>query len=95
MKTMSRIVDDDNIAEIGNVLQKMGETLNDAICKYCSILSSVTSSAIKSGKTTDAINALKDQAEALKNHFSLLGECSERGASNFVSDIDKADRYLY
>ena len=98
MKTFlfrDRIVDDANIKETGKILQKMGESLDDAIYRYCDIMKEITDSAIKSGRTADAIRAITAYVEKLRDQFDLIGEASSRACSNFLFDIDKADRYLY
>ena len=90
-----RVVDDANIRETGRILQQMGETLNDAIYRYCDIMKEVTESAIMNGRTSEAIKAITAYAEKLRDQFDLVGETASRACSGFLSDIDDADKYLY
>lgn len=88
------VVDDAHTA-MGSTLQKMCNLVDEAIVEYTSILNQVTAEAAKAGITTTRYEGYASVISGLKGQFVRLGNTLNATATEFVSEIDSADRYLY
>ena len=62
---------------------------------YVKTLTNMHTNAIVSGDVADALSAFIDAAKALDGEFSQLGSRIKDLRSNFLSEIDEADSYLF
>ena len=95
MNTRSFTVVDDAHTAMGQTLQEMCSQIVAAITEYTSILSQVTTEAAKRGHTTERYQEYASVISGLKGEFTRLGNTLSSVATEFVSEIDTADRYLY
>lgn len=95
MKTRSFTVVDDAHTAMGETLQEMCNKVDEAIGEYTSILNQVTTEAAKAGITTARYEGYASVISGLKGQFVRLGDTLDSTATNFVSEIDSADGYLY
>lgn len=89
------IVKDDEFESASKKFTAFHGTLMDAIKQYKTILTDISTGAVSSGATHDAlvlymnyINALEIIVEDLSGRFETI-------VNNYISDLEKADDYLY
>jgi len=95
MKTKSMTVVDESHTTAGKTLQEMCNLLEEEIAEYIKILNRVTTEAAKAGHTTTRYQEYEGLISGLRGQLRRLGTMLNTTASNFVSDIDAADSYLY
>lgn len=95
MNTRSMTVVDEAHTAAGKTLQDMCTLLDTEIAEYIKILGQVTSDAAKAGLTTTRYQEYAGLVSGLHGQLGRLGDMLNAAATNFVSDIDAADSYLY
>ncbi len=95
MKTRGMTIVDEFHTAAGETLQKMCNLLDTEIAEYIKILNQVTTEAAKAGHTTTRYQEYASLASGLQGQLGRLGDMLNATATNFVSEIDAADSYLY
>lgn len=79
----------------GKTLQDMCNLLDTELINYVKILNQITTEAAKAGLTTSRYQDYAGIVSGLRGQLERLGTMLNATATNFVSDIDAADSYLY
>ena len=95
MPDVNIIVVDEVHTAAGEDLQEMCDFLEDKITQYVKILNQVTTEAAKAGHTTTRYQEYVSIVSSLRGQFGRLGEMLKTTTTQYVADIDDADRYLY
>lgn len=95
MNTRSMTVVDESHTAAGKTLQDICNLLDREIGEYIKILGQVTSDAARAGLTTTRYQEYASLVSGLQGQLGRLGNVLNATATNFVSDIDAADSYLY
>lgn len=95
MNTRGMIVVDEAHSAAGKTLQEMCNLLDKEIATYINILNRVTTEAAKAGHTTTRYQEYAGLVTGLKGQLERLGTMLNSTATNFVTDINAADSYLY
>lgn len=95
MNTLSRTVVDDVHTAAGKTLQEMCMLLETGISEYAKILGQVTSEAAKAGQTTVRYQEYASMISGLKGQLWRLGNMLNATTTNFITEIDTVDSYLY
>lgn len=95
MNTRSMTVVDESHTAAGKTLQDMCNLLDTEIAEYIKILGQVTSEAAKAGLTTTRYQGYAEIVSGLQGQLGRLGDMLNATTTNFVSEIDAADSYLY
>lgn len=67
----------------------------ELIEKYSRCVNTILEKAIKDEKITTRLQELISNVEAVKPEVESIGEQASASCSQFVSDIDNADKFLY
>ena len=95
MKRRSMTVVDESHAAAAKTLQEVCNFLDEKITQYVKILNQVTTEAAKAGHTTTRYQEFAGIVSGLQGQLGRLGTMLKTTATQYVSDIDDADRYLY
>ena len=95
MKTRSMTVVDETHTAAGKTLQEMCNLLDQEITVYINILNQVTTDAAKEGCTTTRYQEYVSLVSGLREQLATVGTVLNSTATEFVTQIDKADSYLY
>lgn len=88
-------VSDREFIQAGNAIVTYAEKLESMIVAYCTSLKTVCDSAIQDQKITAQLKELSDQVDALRTPLHEIAEQAKKDCKKFVSEIDKADKFLY
>lgn len=89
------IVNDDACSVAGKEYKDMADKFNTYLNTYSGILQRILSDGIPSGKVHNNLQKFSESVDTLKDQIGDLADTAEKCANNFVSDMDKADSYLY
>ena len=89
------IIDDDYCKNVGEILSKQGQHMDEVVAEYISILQTIKDTGIKSGEVSDALSAYISYAQKMEKQFGSLSETIKTQISNFLSQIDRADQYIF
>ena len=89
------IIDDDYCKSMGNYFVQQGNQLDLIILQYITILNEIRTSALVSGDVADALSAYITYAENLSRKFSEISTIANNEINNFLTNIDRADKYLF
>ena len=79
----------------GKTLQEMCDFLDEKIAQYIKILDQVTTEAAKAGQTTTRYQEYAGLVSGLQGQLGRMGAMLNAATTQYVSDINDADRYLY
>lgn len=89
------MVADAEYQELAEVVTKIGSTAEECIEEYFSILNTVLENAVPEGKVHQSISSFYSQASQIKSIVSTICDETSGDCTNFVSEIDEKDQYLY
>ncbi len=89
------IVKDEEFESVGKELSSFGDNLEDTIEKYRSIIEHISASALVSGEVHEALLLYSDYIMKLRIISRRIGEKFTRLVSNYITEIENADDYLY
>lgn len=89
------IVKDDEFYDAGKNFNSFHTTLSDAIKQYKTILVNISTSAVASGKTHDALVMFIEYINKLEVIVSDLAGRYETIINNYLEELENADDYLY
>lgn len=95
MNTTELIVNDEYCEAMAQYYQRMGNRIETILEDYLSAMNRASAYGIPSGDTADALREFISCAEQLKGDIGEISDLASQYAKNFVSKIDRADRYLY
>ena len=95
MTSRDCIIVDEAHTAAAETLKGLCDKLENGITEYISILNSVTAEAAKEGMTTERYEGYQGMVSGLEGEFERLGNMLNLTATEFVSDVDDADSYLY
>ena len=76
-------------------LKKYGKELKIFVEKYVSIVTYITENAIKDPRISSRLLRIVEKAKALEPQIDALTTSAAAECTNFVSEIDAADQFLY
>ena len=89
------IVDDEHFEKFAEQCLQACNNINETYSKYLTILNQVANSGITSGDTCDAILRFSEVLAVMDKSYEDIGDCTKKQVEMFLSDIDRADKYLY
>lgn len=96
MTSSELIVDDDYIKRMGRYYYVMGNTVVDKmIDEYIKKLEEIKNVAIMEGDIADSLNIYIENAQSLKNKAGEIGSELKSLMTYFLTDVDKADQFLF
>ncbi len=91
----SLVVDDSGYQTAAQYFTRQGERYEEAIKAFVSILNEICSEGIISGDTADAMRAFAEYAGELKGTIGDVMKQASEQCTQFVSNVDSADQFLY
>lgn len=91
----SLVVDDSGYQTASQYFTRQGERYEEAIKAFVSILNEICSEGIISGDTADAMRAYAEYAGELKGTIGDVMKQAAEQCTQFVSNVDSADQFLY
>ena len=88
-------IEDEFHTAAGKSLQDLCNLLNAEISNYVKILNRITTEVAKAGLTTSRYQDYASIVLGLQGQLERLGTMLNATSTNFISDIDAADSYLY
>ncbi len=89
------IVSDDEFAALADTYKAIGTAAEDKLKRYCDILKTICSNAISDGATFENLRGFLSQAQMMKGQISQLTKAWSSEFSTYVSEVNRADQYLY
>jgi hypothetical protein len=89
------IVADDEYAEYASFLELLGEMFERDYKEYGDILAKVCNNAVSDGVTFENLVAFGEMARTLQGQFDNIMRVAKGHCTDFVANIDNADKYLY
>lgn len=88
-------IDDEYFEEMGKLFVEWYSDLQDGVDKYIKIMKSILDDSIMEGDTSIALREFVNYANNLSNIIKPLGTECKGLCVNYISEVDKADSYLY
>ena len=95
MASQDLIIDDDFCEALGQYFVKKGEELDLKISDYIAVLQDLRKKGIVSGDVAAALSSFISYASILKKQIGSISSDTNKQISNFLSQIDAADKYLF
>ena len=89
------IIDDKYCSEMGVYFNEQGKKLDWMVSDYIDVLIYARDKAIKSGEVHDVLNSYIEYAKKLKGKISEISGKTPALISEFLSQIDEADKFLF
>ena len=89
------VVVDEEYADLGSALGTMAESLEAKLKSYDESLSRVVDAAVKEGEVAENLAGFKSLVAALNGETRWLAKQGKQILSQYVKDIDRADKQLY
>lgn len=80
---------------LSEAIRSIGTTAEENVSEYFSILDTILSNAVQEGEVHTALRSFATQAASIKG---IIGDlCNEIAGdcTNYVSEVDEKDQYLY
>ena len=88
-------IDDEYFNAMGILFSEWSSDLQDGIDKYINILNAILEDSIMEGDTSTALQAFAEFAKNLSGIIREMGTEVKGLCLNYITEIDKADEYLY
>ena len=95
METKELIIKDSEFTSAGKKFEAYCGVLEDVILQYKTTLNNISTTVISSGATHDAIVRYNDYVAKLEMIAKGTGEKCNSLVNSFISEIERADDYLY
>ena len=89
------IIDDDYILNTAEHLAQQGETLDTMYFEYLSIMKNICENATMNGRVAQALLNFTETAQMMQDKFSVIAQNASTDTTDFKSEIDEKDEYLY
>lgn len=89
------MVDDEYCQNMGNYLQKKGCELDRIVTEYINILQEINNTAIMNGETAEVLSQYIECCRKLEGKITYLSNVANQTVTQFLSDVDTADDYLF
>ena len=89
------IIDDAYITDVGKYCVKRGNQLEDILDEYVVILREIKNEAIMQGEISETLQEFIECVSLLNRQVLEMSRNTKVVCTNFVSDIDKADSFLF
>lgn len=91
----SMVVDDSGYTTASQYFQRQGTRYEDALKSYVEILNLISQEGIITGDTADALRQFASFAAELQGPIGEVMTDVAKKCTQYVSDVDTADQYLY
>jgi len=88
-------VSDEEYAELARSYRQYGSTDEIFLERYCTYLSVICTSGIKSGLIHDNLSLFSSQAQLLRGQMTEVTEALAVSCEEYAAKIDELDQYLY
>lgn len=89
------VVHDDACGEAGAEFKDISDKFTSYLNTYSSILERILSDEIPSGKVHNNLEKFLESVNGLKDQLGDIADTAQKCSNDFVTDMDKADGYLY
>ncbi|WP_075718708.1 hypothetical protein [Roseburia sp. 499] len=89
------IIDDEYCTTMGNYFETQGQILNTMVKDYIAALEKVRKNAIKSGEVAKALDVYITYAKKLDGQMEEISVIAKKQVSDFLTQVDSADEYLF
>jgi len=89
------VVVDEEFPDLGVALQTMADTFEAKLKAYQESLSRIVAGAVKEGVVAENLVDFKGRASGLTGEARRLADEVKQILSQYVTDIDRADKQLY
>lgn len=93
------IISDEHVEQMCSILSAELGQLEKTTAAYLRILDEILERGVMQGETAEKLRAFRSGAEALAGtelgSLSVVGGCIRRTGTNYIEEIDDADKFLY
>lgn len=88
-------IDDDYVTQMGTFISTGLSDLDTAYQEYITIMNNIKAEALMEGTTAGALETFIGYAEYLQEKMKELGETANTLCTDYISDVDEIDGYLF
>lgn len=88
-------IDDDYVKNMGKYFVEEGKEIETYLAEYIRILQRINANAIIRGEASEALRKYIEYAEKMTGQINSISETVRKQCEEFISDVDKADQYLF
>ncbi len=88
-------IDDEYCKAMGQYFIDEGRELEGFLSEYISILECIHKTSIEKGELAKALGNYITYAKKIKGQINKVSNVAQQQCTKFVSEIDKADQYLF
>ncbi len=92
---MDIVVTDEEITSVSQSIKKFGNEADDIFARYLSCMKRLAEKGFVQGETSDTIKSFVSSISALKGDIGVITGCVKQEGENYISDLDRADDFLY
>lgn len=89
------IIDDKYCIEMGKYFKDQGNQLDQMISDYVAVMQFVEMFGTRDGEVHDAMGEYVEFAKKLKTKFGDISQNAQSQVNKFLTQVDKADQYLF